>query len=89
MLVLIGDRRTEAYSMYGVDSAIFSFEGRRCRGASAASSAAVVATSFGAMFADNEATAENLWEVCDPEAFDAFLDCHCQNHGDLQSGLMA
>jgi hypothetical protein len=71
--------------MYGVDSAILSFEGRRCRDASAA----VIATSFGAMFADKEATGENLWEVCDPEAFDAFLDCHCQNHGDLQSGLMA
>jgi hypothetical protein len=27
-------------------------------------------------FADNEATSENLWEVCDPEAFYAFLDCH-------------
>jgi hypothetical protein len=59
MLVLIGDGRTRAYSMYDVVSAMFSSEGRRRRGASAAPSTAGVALSFGAMFAGNETTSES------------------------------
>jgi hypothetical protein len=59
--------------MYGVASAMFSFEGRRRRGASAASFTVAAATLFGAMFADKEATGKKLQEVCDPETFDAFL----------------
>ena len=84
MLVLIEEGRAKAYSMYGVVSAMFSAEGRRHRGASATPSTATVATSFGAMFTDNEGTGEKL-RVCDPEALNAFL--RRQNPQEVQNKL--